>query len=543
MKRILFFVFLISFFTCAFAQDVDTKTAAILDAMEKEMARTLSLTRNDPKDPKIHFAAFLVNDFSKYSVAAARGGLAYENERNDAYADVYLRVGNNKEDSGFFEAFSYNQSALQGGTLSPDGVRAGLWSASDAGYKQALDVYTRKQGYKSKKNEEEVFDDFSKITPMQDVKTYNKEVVSMETFREIARRTSKAGALKELEKFNTSIGIFDNIYYFLSSEGAKYTTHKFLVQIMFIVQSKTKNGFEFFNTKTLSYASLEDVPPVEELEKVASDFAKEMASFYNAEKGTAFIGPVWLSNETSAVLFEDYFIDKIGNTRKVIYDSGNGNYRNYLSDFALKENLKVLSSNFDVIENPQQEEFKGKKMIGAYKVDDEGAKAESIHLVQNGILKDLPRTRALIKNHDRTNGHAFTRWGGSLYARALVKNLIFFPHETIPSQEFKQKFMNFCKEEGLNYCYKIVSSRLYSETMAIKINAETGEETPVYGLNISSVNARTLRDIKFAADDLTLYNTLSGVSYVVPSVILSEAELTPSQKVPSTKYIVPRPNI
>lgn len=543
MKRILLFIFLISSFTCAFAQDGDAKTSAIFDAMEAEMARTLSLTRNDPKDPKIHFAAFLVNDFSKYSVAAARGGLAYENERNDAYADVYLRVGNNKEDSGFFEAFSYNQSALQGGALSPDGVRAGLWSASDAGYKQALDVYTRKQGYKSKKNEEEVFDDFSKITPMQDVKTYNKEVVSMETFREIARRTSKAGALKELEKFNTSIGIFDNIYYFLSSEGAKYTAHKFLVQIMFIVQSKTKNGFEFFNTKTLSYASLKDVPPVEELEKIASDFAKEMASFYNAEKGTAFIGPVWLANETSAVLFEDYFIDKIGNTRKVIYDSGNGNYRNYLSDFALKEDLKVLSSNFDVIENPQQEEFNGKKMIGAYKVDDEGAKAESIHLVQNGILKDLPRTRALIKNHDRTNGHAFTRWGGSLYARALVKNLIFFPHETVPSQKFKQKFMNFCKEEGLNYCYKIVSSRLYSETMAIKINAETGEETPVYGLNISSVNARTLRDIKFAADDLTLYNTLSGVSYVVPSVILSEAELTPSQKVPSTKYIVPRPNI
>ena len=82
-----------------------------------------------------------------------------------------------------------------------------------------------------------------------------------------------------------------------------------------------------------------------------------------------------------------------------------------------------------------------------------------------------------------------------------------------------------------------------NDILAIKINAETGEETPVYGLNMSSVNARTLRDIKFAADDLTLYNTYSGVSYVVPSVILSEAELTPSQKVPSTKYIVSRPNI
>lgn len=541
MKRILLFIFLISSFTCAFAQDGDAKTSAIFDAMEAEMARTLSLTRNDPKDPKIHFVAFKVTDFSKYSVAAARGGFAYEEKRDNPSVDVYLRVGNNKEDNSFFDAFSYSQNELQGSTLSPDGVRAGLWSASDAGYKQALDVYTRKQGYKSKKNEEEVFDDFSDITPMQDVKAYEKEIIPTAILKEIAIRTSKAGALKELEKFNTSIGVMDEISYFLSSEGAKYTRHQFIIEIDFIVKARTKNGFEFNDVKTLSYAALKDLPSVEELENIASEYAKQMASFTKAEKGTAFIGPVWLSNGTSARLFEDYFIDKIGNTRKVIYDSGNGNYQNYLSDFALKENLKVLSSNFDVIENPQQEEFNGKKMVGAYKVDDEGAKAESIHLVQNGILKDLPTTRSLIKNHNKTNGHAFARWG--LYAKASVKNLLFFPHETTPVQEFKQKFMNFCKAEGLEYCYKIVSSRIYGEVLAIKIDANTGVETPVYGLKIPSVNARTLRDIKFSADDLTLYNTLSGVSYVVPSVILSEAELTPSQKVPSTKYIVPRPNI
>lgn len=540
MKRILLFIFLISSFTYAFAQDGEAKTAAIFDAMEKEMARTLSLSK---AEPKIHFAAFNVVDKSKTSFSASRGGFMQDRDEHNVWTLAYVRVGNNKEDSGFFEGYNYSSNKLQEGALSPEGVRAGLWAASDDSYKRALDTYTRKQGYKNNKKEEEVYDDFSKITPMQDVKVYSKEILPVETFKEIAVKTSRAGALKELEKFNTSVNVYDEISYFLSSEGAKYTKHEFLVLIKFSVKARTKNGIEFNESKTLSYAALKDIPSVQELENIAANFAQQMAAFTKAEKGTAFIGPVWLSNETTSQLFNYEFVRSMSGTRKVVSNWGSSNYHSYMSDFALKENLKVISSNFDVIENPGQEEYNGKKMLGAYKIDEEGAKAETIYLVKNGILKDLPRTRALIKNHNKTNGHAFVGWGSSLYAVARLRNVIFQPHETTPIQDFKQKFMKFCKEEGLDYCYKIISPNLSGDVLAIKIDANTGAETPVYGLEMSRFNSRTLRDIKFAADDMTLYNTLSSVSYVVPSVILNELELTPSQKVPSTNYLVPRPKI
>ena len=105
--------------------------------------------------------------------------------------------------------------------------------------------------------------------------------------------------------------------------------------------------------------------------------------------------------------------------------------------------------------------------------------------------------------------------------------------------------MDFCKAEGLEYCYKISSRNITDkgDILAIKINAETGEETPIYGLNSPSLNSRTLRDIKFAADDLTLYNISAGISYIVPSVILSEAELAPSQIAPAAKMLITRPKI
>ncbi len=537
MKR---FSIIICLFTATnvFAQTI--KNDVVFNAMEQEMQRTMSLSKTAPK---IHFAAFKVGDYSGVSVIAARGGIAQEQQKQWVNTDVNLRVGTQKEDSSFFEANTLTQSNLQDGALSPEGIRAGLWAAADKTYKQALDIYARKQGYKNKKAQEEVFDDFSAATPVQDVKTYEKTIFPMDKFKEIAQKTSAAGATNELEKFNTNIVASEEIVYYLSSEGAKYTKRDLLIQITFYAKGRTKTGFEFDDNKTLSYAALKDIPSVKKLENIARNFAKQTAAFTWAQKGTAFIGPVWLSGEASAKMFENTFIKNINNTRKTIFDMGNGNFKYSLGEFALKENLKVLPVNFDVVDNPLQDNFNGQKMIGAYNVDDEGIKAQALSLVKNGILKDLPKTRSLIKGQIKTNGHAITNWGESLYAKANVRNLFFFPHEITPIEEFKQKFMNYCKAEGLEYCYKISTRNIAGkgDILTTKINANTGEETPVYGLNTPVLNTRTLRDIKFAANDLTLYNTPAGISYVVPSVILSEVELTPSQASPATKMLVTRP--
>lgn len=539
MKRFLIFICLFATVNL-FAQD--TKTNEIFDAMQQEMKRTMSLSKTEPK---IHFAAFKVTDVSELSIIAARGGLVQENQVNEIVTDVAMLVGNDKENNGFFQAYTYNQSRAQDGGLSPETVRAGLWAASDINYKKALDIYSRKQGYKNKKNTEEVYNDFSQTTPTQDVKTYKKTVWPLKELKEIAQKTSAAGAISELEKFNVQVEAGEEISYYLSSEGAKYTKKDLIVQITLYAKSRTKTGFEFDDTKKISYASLKEIPPVNVLEDIARTFAKQTAAYTNAQKGEAFIGPIWLSGEASAQMFEKTFIKNINNTRKIIYDIGDGKFEYSLGEFSLKENLKVLPVNFDVIDDPSQEEYNGNKMIGTYKVDDEGAKAQPLALVKNGILKDMPKTRALIKGQTKTNGHAFVNWGQDLYAKAKVTNLFFLPHETTPIENFKQKFMDFCKAEGLEYCYKISSRDIIGkdDILAIKINADTGEETPVYGLNAPRLTSRTLRDIKFAADDLTLYNTLAGISYVVPSVILSEAELTPSQAYPATKMLVTRPKI
>ena len=109
MKRLLTFLFLFFLVLNCYAQDAEIKTAAIFDAMEKEMARTLSLSKTEPK---IHFAAFRVADITQVSVIAARGGLVQTKSTKEVITDVSLRVGNDKEDNSFFDTISYNQNTI-----------------------------------------------------------------------------------------------------------------------------------------------------------------------------------------------------------------------------------------------------------------------------------------------------------------------------------------------------------------------------------------------------------------------------------------------
>ena len=83
----------------------------IFNAMQQEMKRTLSLQID--KEAKIHFVAFKVSDFSFLSITAFMGGLISSKQGNYITTDVMLRVGNQKEDSSFFNADTYATSFQQ----------------------------------------------------------------------------------------------------------------------------------------------------------------------------------------------------------------------------------------------------------------------------------------------------------------------------------------------------------------------------------------------------------------------------------------------
>jgi hypothetical protein len=102
--------------------------------------------------------------------------------------------------------------------------------------------------------------------------------------------------------------------------------------------------------------------------------------------------------------------------------------------------------------------------------------------------------------------------------------------------------MQYCADEGLDYCYIIKGSPLGSAFSAYQMDAKTGKETPVYGAMMSDVlNSRTLRDIKFAADDSEAFNYTNDLSIITPSLIFGEAEIKPAQKASARTPLISKP--
>lgn len=520
------------------AQDVQ-----IFDAMQDEMARSMKNLRQD-NFAKPYYMSYTVFDINTNQFKADKGSLLATASSQAFDTDIMMRVGNSKEDNSYFENNVLSTASIQWPANGYDALRFALWEGTDQIYKNSLSQLAKKQAYKKSKNVTEDYGDFSPAKTSTSYENQQSIDIDQSYWQDMAKALSARGQLPELDEFSATITITRRPTYFLSSEGAKYFKDDTLATITLFAAAKTTDGFELKDTKRLSYAAIKDIPSKEDLLLKAADFAAQTAALATSPKADPYIGPVLLEKSAAASLFDTMFKRNIENTRQILSNSYDKD--SSAGEFAQKKGLKIMPVNFNVIDDPLLQTFGGIKLAGYYTVDDEGVSSQKLLLVKNGKLNDLPTTRSLIKGQKKSNGHARAGYGNAqVFARAGVGNLMFLPHATIPEQDFKAQFISYCKEEGLDYCYIIKDSLDGSIISAYKIDAKTGEQTPVHGATITGITTRTLRDIKFAADDLTAYNYPGyrsyGYSIIAPSVILSEIEIKPAQKVPVRKPLVAKP--
>ncbi|MDR0646129.1 MAG: hypothetical protein LBG46_04000 [Elusimicrobiota bacterium] len=509
------------------------KDEMIFKAMQDEMRRSMSELKMDNM-PRPYFITYFAEDFKGFTINAQNGSLTNVSEISYVDTKVSLRVGSYKEDNSFFNSYIYASSDQQYPSLSYDGLRAGLWDQTNKAYKDALAILAKKQAYKKNKNISDNSPDFSPAKPAVYLEDITPPEIDDNYWQNLARELSAQGNIKELDKFGANINIRFFPSYFISSEGSKYAEGYYYIRVYISAEAKTKAGFELKESKELLYADFKDVPSKEELIKQARAFALQTAELTKAEKAEPYIGPVLLEGSAAASLFYNKFIQQISSPKPVLSEQSNP----YQGELTLKKGLKILPADFDVIDDPLASVFNGKKLLAGYKIDNEGVLPQKINLITNGKLTALPATRSLFEGQKESNGHA--KAGRDLFWEAGVRNIFVKPHNPIASHEFKNKFLEYCRQESLDYCYIIKSSPFAEYFSAYKIDAKTGRETPVYGAVAENISTRTLRDIKYASDDTEVYN-VSTASIVTPSLILSEIEIKPTQKPPARKPLIPKP--
>lgn len=519
-------------------QNLSAKNQEIFNAMQTEMTRNLKELKMD-KFARPYFMAYKITPETRYSFSASQGVLMQNVKNYYPEYEAQVRVGNTKEDNSYFMPSVFLPKETRSYfALNYEGIRKFFWQITDIVYKNSLAELTEKQAYKKNKHITQKYDDFSFSPAQEYFDTLTQPSVDSDYWKEVAKKTSAKGALPEFEDFITFVDISFVPSYFVSSRGSKYLQDKYFIKIRFVAQGRLEDGLEFNLNKTLTYADFKDVPSVEELEKEAGDFSKEILAFNKAKKVDAYIGPVLLEGAQAAKLMK-ILAREISFTKHL---SSNNDYSYYDGAFSDKLGLKVFSSGFDVIDDPLRKTFDKQKLAGYYEIDEEGVQAQKIQVIENGILKDLPFTSSLTKNNKKSNGHARSYYGYST-VMANPSNLILLARNTIPEEDFLNTFQNFCAEQGLKACPVIKATE--GETFfGFMIDSKTGAKTPVYG-EMTSFNTRSLRDIKYASDKMQVYNEMSrnglGFSIVTPDLILDNGEINQSKKQPSRKPLIKRP--
>jgi hypothetical protein len=189
-------------------------------------------------------------------------------------------------------------------------------------------------------------------------------------------------------------------------------------------------------------------------------------------------------------------------------------------------------------------------LTGYYAVDKEGVAPQKLQLVKNGELLNLPTTRSLMEGQTKSSGRARILQGN--YYRAGISNLFFLARKTVPDKNLKTFFTRYCAEEGFDYCYIIRSLASNKNVSLYKVNAKTGEETPVIAANVNLDNGG-LRDIKIAGDEAKVYSYSYNMlfdgyntkeydySIITPSLILSELMIEPSDIQPERSRPLAKP--
>ena len=137
------------------------------------------------------------------------------------------------------------------------------------------------------------------------------------------------------------------------------------------------------------------------------------------------------------------------------------------------------------------------------------------------------------------------------YPREQLTNVRLQPHTALSDNQLEEKLLDRCRELGLDYGYILYDLPDNEGTVsrAVRVYTTGNKREMVYGLRLTNLTTRALRDIIAAGDQaevLWMYTEFSsggapGQSISSPALLVDEIEFIPTDKKPDKKPFVPKP--
>jgi len=321
------------------------------------------------------------------------------------------------------------------------------------------------------------------------------------------------------------------------------------------------------------------MPHADEMAREVRRLAENISALTRAPVGTSYNGPVLFEGGAGGQLLGELIGRNLSLARRPVTEPGRaGSFP--VSDLEGRLGARILPEWMDIVDDPTQTQWRGRPLIGFYKVDEEGVIPKPLSVVEKGVLKNYLLTRLPARGFEASNGRA--RYPGNFGANAAAfSNLLVHAGRTEPLTGLKTKLLKMSKARGSAYGIIVrkmdfPSSAGLDEVRRLLSNNQGGGANPVSlpilvyrlypdgreelvrGLRFKGLSTRSLKDIVGASTDSTLFEFLNnsapfalmgGANYaaqsavVAPSLLLDDLELEKSVEEFPRPPVVPLPGL
>src|SRR5262249_29099352 len=194
--------------------------------------------------------------------------------------------------------------------------------------------------------------------------------------------------------------------------------------------------------------------------------------------------------------------------------------------FATSYKSRVLPTFVNIIDDPTMKDFQGKSLIGSYDVDSEGVKAQSVDLVDKGVLTNYLLGRQPIRDFPESNGHG--RAGPAAPPIPSLGVLLLKSSEPQSPEALKKHVVELVTNGGQPFGYRVETIAGAAPRLLYRVHAKAGHEERVRGAVFAELDVRALRnDLSALGNDPLVSNRTGGLPATVisPSLLFDELQV------------------
>ena len=469
-----------------------------------------------------YYIEYRVNDVDDYDAEAAFGALRESQRVHLRILRVVVRVGDYKQDSYFGQGMG--ETNILPLDNDPIALRHQIWLTTDEAYKAAGQALAEKQAeMKRFSADPKPVDDFSKetvVTALDPIVSLKIDEASWN--KTLEEMTNLFRQYPEIQSVSASARFSAVNEYFVDSEGTVTRNGKTTYNLQLNRSAQAEHAMRLSRNPYWMVGSAEELPS---RDKLFSDVKQALDTVVALRKGPfveeEYRGPVLFAPDAA----DDVIASLVG-SNVVGRKPQPGRPNRTVGAFATSYKTRVLPSFLTIIDDPTLKDFQGHSLVGSYDVDNEGVKAKTVNVIENGMLSNYLLGRQPVRDFPASNGHGRAAPGS--FPSPSLGVLLLKSAEAQPPDALKKKILQMVTDQGKPYAYRVDTLGPGNSPRLLYRMYADGHEELVRGAVFNELDVRALRSNLIAVGNDPLVSNRSGgvpTTIICPSLLFDELEV------------------